>query len=300
VHEGDAKFALNSFSEDFMSSGKRHPWQFDLTPVVFLAAALACGGDGPTDPPDAVYGETTVVYVMNPVVNDVNAAAVPVPGTSRSGVDISVTSGPSGTTGGNGELVLAPVTAGVSPVSFSTSTASGQLDLDIGQGDLREIAVALDGTGAVEMANVRYAFGGTVVEITPAMSITQINAELARSNLIVFMRAGTYQGGLNFSGSNVTLFGQGSQGGSVTINGNVTVSGSFNRLRGARIVGDLSVIGSGAGISYSSASGSLTVEGSNAVLLNNAFCGATTVSGSGVLALGNTGLAPLPAPTGGC
>jgi hypothetical protein len=265
-----------------------------------LVAGLACGGDGPTEPPGVVYGETTVVYVLNPVVNDVNAIVVPAPGTSRSGVQVAVTSGPSGTTGANGDLALAPVTAGTWPVTFDASGASGQLSLDIAQGDLREIAVALDGTGAGSMANVLYAFGGTVVEITPAMTITEINAELARSDLIVFMRAGTYPGGLNFSGSSVTLFGQGSQGGTVTINGNVTVSGSFNRLRGARILGNLSVPGSSAGISYSSVAGTLTVDGSNAVLLNNAFCGTATVSGSGVLALGNAGLAPLSAPSGGC
>jgi hypothetical protein len=268
--------------------------------AVPLAFGLACGGDGPTDPPGAVYGETTVVYVMNPVVNDVNAAAVPTPGTTRSGIDIAVTGGPSGTTGTNGELVLAPLTAGLQPVSFTIGATTGQLDLDMAQGDLQEIAVALDGSGAGQMANVRYAFGGTVAEITPAMSITEINAELARSNLIVFMRAGTYPGGLNFSGSNVTLFGQGAQGGTVTINGNVTVSGSFNRLRGARIIGNLSVPASGAGISYSSVSGTVTVDGSNAVLLSNAFCGTTTVSGSGVLALNNAGLAPIAAPGGGC
>jgi hypothetical protein len=265
-----------------------------------LAAGLACGGDGPTDPPDVAYGETTVVYVMNPVVNQVNVATVPPPGSSQSGVDIAVTAGPSGTTGTNGDLVLAPLAAGITPVSFSAGSATGQLSLDIAQGDLREIAVALDGSGAGEMANVRYAFGGTVVEIAPTMTIAQVNAQLAGSNLIVFLRAGTYQGDLNFSGSNVTLFGQGSQGGTVTINGNVTVSGSFNRLRGARITGNLSVPGSGAGISYTSVEGALLVDGSNAVLLNNAFCGSATVSGSGVLALGNAGLAPLPAPPGGC
>jgi hypothetical protein len=165
---------------------------------------------------------------------------------------------------------------------------------------LREIAVALDGSGAGVMADVRYIFGGTVVDITPAMTIAQVNAELARSNLIVFLRAGTYTGDLSFSGSNVTLFGEGTQGGAVTINGNVTVSGSGNRLRGARITGNLSVPGSGAGISYSSVEGALLLDGSNAVLLNNAFCGSATVSGSGVLALGNAGLAPLPAPGGGC
>jgi hypothetical protein len=237
---------------------------------------------------------------MNPVVNGVNAAAVPAPGSSRSGVNITVTSGPSGTTGTTGELVLAPLTAGVRPVSFSAGAATGELSLDIAQGDLREIAVALDGSGAGEMADVRYAFGGTVVEITPAMTIAQVNSELAGSNRIVFLRAGTYQGDLNFSGSSVTLFGEGSRGGTVTINGNVTVSGSFNRLRGARITGNLSVPGSDAGISYTSVTGTLNLDGSNAVLLNNAFCGTATVSGSGLLALGNAGLAPLASPGGGC
>jgi hypothetical protein len=268
--------------------------------AISLIAGLACGGDGPTNPPDAVYGETTVVYVMNPVVNDVNAVAVPTPGTARSGVAITITGGPSGTTAANGTLVLAPLTAGISPVSFSAGAATGQLSLDIAQGDLREIAVALDGTGAGEMADVRYEFGGTVVEITPTMTNAEVNAALSGSNSIVFLRAGTYQGDLDFSGSNVTLFGEGSQGGTVTINGNVTVSGSFNRLRGARILGNLSVPGSGAGISYSSVVGTLTLIGSNAVLLNNAFCGAATVSGSGLRALGNAGLAPLSAPGGGC
>jgi hypothetical protein len=265
-----------------------------------LVAGLACGGDGPTNPPDVAYGETTVVYVMNPVVNDVNAVAVPTPGTSRSGVAITVTSGPSGSTGANGDLALAPVSAGTWPVSFAASGASGQLNLDIAQGDLREIAVALDGTGAGSMANVLYAFGGTVVEISPTMTNAEVNAALAGSNLIVFLRAGTYQGDLNFSGSNVTLFGEGSQGGAVTINGNVTVSGSGNRLRGARIIGNLSVPGSNAGISYSSVTGTLTFEGSNGVLLNNAFCGTVAVAGSGLRALGNAGLAPLAAPSGGC
>jgi hypothetical protein len=268
--------------------------------LIPLAASVGCGGDGPTNPPEVNYGETTVVYLMNPVINGVNAVTVPAPGPTRSGVQVSVTGGPSGTSGSNGELVLAPVTVGTRPVTFTAGAASGQLNLDIAQGDLREIAVSLDGAGAGSMANVLYAFGGTVLEITPAMTIAQVNAALAGSNQIVFLRAGTYSGDLNFSGSNVTLFGEGSQGGSVTINGNVTVSGSFNRVRGARITGTLSVPGSSAGISYSSVTGALTLTGSDAVLLNNAFCGTATVSGSGLLALGNAGLAPLAAPSGGC
>ncbi|HUF35565.1 MAG TPA: hypothetical protein VMN37_06420, partial [Gemmatimonadales bacterium] len=178
-----------------------------------LILALACGGDGPTDPAEVPYGQTTMVYLLNPVVNDLNAASVPAPGTTRSDVTVAIDGGPSGTTTANGDLVLGPVSAGTKAVSFSTSGASGQLNLEIAAGDLREIAVALDGSGANVMANLQYAFGGQVVEITPAMSVQEVNAELARSNLIVFLRSGTYTGDLEFSGSNVTLFGEGSQGG---------------------------------------------------------------------------------------
>jgi hypothetical protein len=274
-------------------------WNSKIPATLVLTATLACGGDGPTDPPDAVYGETTVVYVLNPIVNDANVVTVPAPGSARSGVQVAVNGGPTGSTASAGDVALAPIPTGARPVSFTAGTTTGQLSLDIAEGDLREIAVALDGAGANTMADVRYIFGGTVVEITPTMSIAQVNAELAGSNLIVFLRAGTYTGDLIFSGSNVTLFGEGAQGGGVTINGNVTVSGSGNRMRGARIAGNLSVGGSGAGISYSRVTGTLTVDGSNAVLLNNQFCGTVAVTGSGMLALGNAGLAPIPAP-GGC
>jgi hypothetical protein len=241
-----------------------------------------------------------VVYMLNPVVNDLNSVAVPPPGTTRSGVQVAITEGPSGTTGSTGDVVLAPVGAGVRTTSFTSTEGNGELGLDIADGDLRETAVALDATGAANMANVLYAFGGTVVEITPTMTNAEVNAALSGSNLIVFLRAGTYQGNLDFSGSNVTLFGEGPQGGSVTIDGNVSISGSGNRFRGARITGDLSVPGSNAGISYSRVVGALTVGGSNVILLKNAFCGTATIGGSSLLALGNAGLAPLPAPLGGC
>jgi hypothetical protein len=269
-----------------------------LTTAAVLRAA--CGRDGATGPTDTVYGETTAVYMLNPAVNDVTGVAVPPPGTTQNGVRVAITDGLSGTTGSTGDLVLAPVAAGIRTVSFTATEGSGQLELDIGEGDLREIAVALDATGAATMANVLYAFGGTVVEITPTMTNAEVNAALSGSNLIVFLRAGTYQGDLEFSGSSVTLFGEGPQGGSVIIDGNVTVSGSGNRIRGARITGDLSVPGSNAGISYSRVLGTLNFDGSNGILLNNAFCGTATVAGSGIRALGNAGLAPLPAPTAGC
>ena len=275
-----------------------------LTAATAGALALtlaACGGDdSPTGPTDVTLGETTFVFLVNPVVNDANQKAVPQPGSESSGVDVAITGGPSGSTDAGGVEVLAPVDAGTRVASFDDGSDSDTLHLEIADQDLKEVAVALDAGSAGEMANVEYAFGGEVVVISPDMTIQDVNDALAQSNIIVFVEGGTYAGNVEFSGSNVTLFGEGAEGGNVTIDGDVVVSGSQNRLRGVRVTGDLSVPGSNAGVSFSSVQGSLTVDGSDARLLDNAFCGTIDITGGGLLALDNAGMDPIPAPSGGC
>lgn len=269
---------------------------------VAAAAALAlgltaCGDDGPTTPTDVTLGETTFVFLVNPVVNSENQRSVPTPGSERSGVDVAITDGPSGQTDAAGVEVLAPVEAGTRVASFDDGSSSDTLHLEIADRDLREVAVALDAGSADQMANVEYAFGGEVVVIDPDMSVQDVNDALARSNIIVFVEGGTYTGNVEFSGSNVTLFGEGAEGGNVTLDGDVVVSGSQNRLRGVQITGDLSVPGSDAGISFSSVVGSLTVDGSDTRLLDNAFCGTIDIIGGGLLALDNAGMDPIPPPS---
>ena len=261
-----------------------------------LVAALACGSDTGTEPTEVTLGETTFVVLVNPIVNDDNAASVPTPGSAQSGVSVSVAGGPSGSTNASGVVVLSQV----EPGSKTLSVGGSDVTVTIADKDLRELAIALDGGSASVMANVRYAFGGQVVEITPSMSLAEVNSALSQSNTIVFFRAGTYTGDLQFSGSNVTLFGEGPTGGTVTLSGNITVDGSGNRIRGARITGDLSIPGSNVGISFSRVVGDLQLDGSNATLLNNSFCGSVTIAGSGLTALGNAGMAPIAAPAGGC
>ena len=130
------------------------------------------------------------------------------------------------------------------------------------------------------------------------MSLAEVNTQLARSNIIVFFRAGSYTGNLSFSGSSVTMFGEGAQGGSVTLSGNVQVPGSRNRIRGARITGTLTVPGSDFGMSFSRVQGAVSISGSDATLLNNAFCTVPAITGSGTTALGNAGMAPIAQPSG--
>lgn len=268
--------------------------------LILPLLVVGCGDDEITDPTDVQLGETTFVLIVNPTVNDVNEEPVPPPGPNRGGVDVSLQDGPSGTTGVDGVAVFAPVDPGTHSLSFDDGEGNtGQLSLSLGDRDLREVAVALGDSAAV-MANVPYDFGGEVVEITSDMSVGEVNEALAGSDRIVLVRGGTYTGDVDFSGSAVTLFGEGPEGGNVTLDGDVTVSGSGNRLRGARITGDLSIPGSDAGISFSSVQGSLSIAGSGAILINNGFCGPATSEGSGIVALGNAGLSPLPEPSGGC
>ena len=265
-----------------------------LLTAVAATVALACGDS--TDPTDITYGETTIVAIVNPTVNDANDELVPAPGAAVLGIDVSVSGGPSATTSGAGVAVLSPVVAGTPVLSFD-GPDDGQLPVTMVDGDLREVAVSLDASGAEQMAQITYQFGAAVVEIEPSMSLAQVNAALAASNSIVFFAAGTYTGDIVFSGSNVTLFGEGATGGTVTLDGNVTVSGSQNRIRGARITGDLSVVASNFGMSFTRVAGTTSISGSSSVMLANEFCGAVTVTGSGAQLLGNAGLAPL-APAG--
>lgn len=260
-----------------------------------LAVAQACSSDSPTEL-DVTFGETTLVVLVNPVVNDDNAASVPAPGSDQSGVGVSMVGGPSGSTNASGVVVLSTVEPGPSTVSADGS----EFMVSMVDKDLREVAIALDGGSASVMTEVQYAFGGRVVEITPTMELAEVNDALSQSNTIVFFRAGTYTGDLEFSGSNVTLFGEGPTGGSVTLDGNVTVDGSFNRIRGARITGTLSIPGSSGRVSFSRVLGDVEIDGSDAILLNNGFCGTVTVSGSGLTALGNAGMAPIAPPAAGC
>ncbi len=263
-----------------------------------LAGAFACGDDTGTSPTDVTFGETSFVVVVNPPVNDLNEAAVPPPGSIRQGVTVAVDGGPTGVTDAAGVPVLAPVAAGSRAISVSDGGNTGEVSVSIAEADLRELAIALDAGGTAVMADVGYPFGGQVIEVTPSMSVDLVNDALAQSNRIVFFRAGTYTGDLVFSGSDVTLFGEGPAGGRVTLDGNVVVDGSRNRIRGVWITGDLAVPGSDFGLSFSQVAGALEVDGSNAVLLSNAFCGMIDISGSGTTALGNAGMAPLSAPAG--
>jgi hypothetical protein len=262
-----------------------------LSTLQAVLGAACGGGDESIDPTDVRFGDTALVVVVNPVLNDGNRRPVPSPGTVRAGVTLRSDDGISATTQAGGIAVLAPLSAGTRTIEVSGDGIDGSFAVTMGNGELREVALAADGSRAELMVNLDYK-SDRVLEISPAMAIAQVNEALSVSDRVVFLAGGVYAGDLDFSGSRVTLFGEGVLGGTVTLQGNVRITGSDSRIRGARITGTLTIPASGTGLSFSRVDGTTTAEGSDTTLLANALCGGAAITGSGSLAVGNAGAPP--------
>lgn len=272
-----------------------------LLPCLALVSALlasACSDDTSDDPTEVVLGETTLIIVVNPRVNTLNSASLTAPGSRRDGVTVSIEDGPSAISNTDGVAVLTRVEPGARTLRFSGSSAT--VPVNVVDKDLRELAVSVTDNAASIMADLRYPFGGEVVEVMPSMSIAQVNQALNGSNRIVLFRGGTYTGNLEFNGSNVTLFGEGASGGRVTLTGDITFNGSNGRIRGTRITGRLAVNGSGNGVTFSQVVGTLSSDGSDGVFLGNRLCGDVNMIGGNLKVLENAGAAPLARPATGC
>ena len=279
-----------------MGSFRLHSRSF--VPALLVFGLVACGGDdgggGPDAslPTDVKFGDTALVIVLNPVVNDANDRNVAMPGTARTGVTFTSDDGVSAMTDASGIAVLAPLTAGARTITATGTGAAGTINVMMAAGELREIAVASEGTTSSIMVNLDYK-SNRVTEVNPTMTLTEVNNALKVSDQVVFFKSGSYTGDIDFSGSRVTLFGEGVLGGTVTLVGNVTISGSNSRIRGTTITGSLTAPASGIGLSFSRVNGALNAAGSDATFLKNALCGAVTITGSGSYALDNAGAAPV-------
>lgn len=263
--------------------------------AIFLAACGDDGDDAPdpnNNPTEVHFGDTVLVVVINPTVNDANSASIPTPGTARSGITLTTDDDVTTTTDATGIGVLGPLTPGARTVTLSGNGLSGAFSVMMTDGELREIALAAEGSQAQIMVEIDYK-SDEITEVSPTMSNSAVNDALKVSDTVVFFEGGTYEGDLDFSGSRVTLFGASLLGGEVVVDGNVTMSGSDSRIRGTQITGDLTVPASGVGLSFSQVDGATTSEGSDATFLANALCGEVDLTGSDTIALGNAGAPPL-------
>ncbi|KAB2887592.1 MAG: hypothetical protein F9K40_21245 [Kofleriaceae bacterium] len=264
--------------------------------LLCVSLVAACGGgddDGTIDPTDVPFGTTAIVVVVNPLINDGNSAGgIAEPGAIVADVTLTTDDGVTATTGADGIAVLAPVTAGTRTITVSGAVDGGTFTVTVADGTLREVALATEAGRAELMVSIDYK-SDQAFEVTPTMSIDEVNGVLAVSDRVVFFRGGNYTGDLDFSGSRVTLFGEGVLGGAVVLDGNMTVSGSDSRIRGAHITGSLTMPASKIGLAFSRVDGAVTSEGSDVMMVANALCGAESVTGSGTVMIGNHGAAPI-------
>lgn len=264
--------------------------------LLCVSLVAACGGgddDGTIDPTDVPFGTTAIVVVVNPAINDGNLEnGIATPGSVVADVTLTTDDGVTATTGPDGIAVLAPVMAGTRTLTVSGAVDGGTFTVTVADGTLREVALATEAGRAELMVNIDYK-SDQAFEVTPTMSIDEVNTVLAVSDRVVFIRGGTYVGNLDFSGSRVTLFGEGVLGGAVVLDGDVTVTGSDSRIRGAHITGALTMPASKVGLAFSRVDGAVSAEGSDGMLVANALCGTESVTGSGTVMLGNHGAAPL-------
>src|SRR5688572_31734609 len=133
-----------------MGRSSAHPERFRMrirarvtVPLLMAIAGPACGGDAITDPPGVVFGEPGFVVVVNPVINDANQVTVPLPGSARAGVTLSVAGGPSAVTDAGGVAVLVPAAAGPKQLPASAAPAVGQVTGNLGAEEKRHLGLTV-------------------------------------------------------------------------------------------------------------------------------------------------------------
>jgi D-serine dehydratase len=103
--------------------------QHSFVVLAFVIVVAGCGGDGGSgiDPTDVHFGDTALVVVLNPVVNNANRHGIATPGDQRAEVVVRTDDGATDVTAADGIAVLAPLTAGVRTVTVSGGGLDGSL-----------------------------------------------------------------------------------------------------------------------------------------------------------------------------
>jgi hypothetical protein len=267
--------------------------------LVALGAAADCGDDG--NDGDLPFGDTAVVVIVNPVVNDGNTVSVPAAydETVVEGVEVDAQPGDRDTSDAEGIAVLDQLESGELDVAFD-SGASLPLSI-LAAGDVLDLAVAYDGNTVTpfESFPIVYGVGGEILEFSSDADPAVVADALSTDGNIVFFENGTFVGDLLISGDDVIFFGEGFTDREVVIDGSVEVRGTGVRIRGFTITGDLEVWGNQFGMAFSVVRGATSINGNSVGFLANHFCGAVSVPSSSAALLHNYGMAPLGEPPAG-
>jgi hypothetical protein len=264
---------------------------------VVVVTLAGCGARSGVPDADQPFGDSAVIVVVNPTVNEGNTVAVPASlSDGRDGILVDVDPGGSATTDATGLAVINEVVSGEAGLHLDDS-ASLPLTV-VSDGDVYDLAVAYDGTTVEAFANfpIRYGVGGDVLLFDTESDPATVADALSTNGNIVFFRNGTYRGNLLITGDDVIFFGEGFTERQVVIDGSVTVRGTGVRIRGFTITGDITVPGNDFGMAFSVVQGETQILGNAVAFLRNSFCGPVTVPSSNATLLDNEGMAPLLNP----
>ncbi len=267
-------------------------------PALLLATTLiGCGNRAGSRDADQPFGDSAIVVVVNPAVNEGNTVSIPLShGVLRGGRSVDVDPGGSSITDATGLAVINEVVSGEVDLRVDDSTAL-QMTV-VSDGDVYDLAVAYDGNGATAYPNfpIRYAVGGDIVVFDSNANPDAVADALSTNGNIVFFRNGTFLGDLLITGDDVIFYGEGFTERQVLIDGSVTVRGTGVRIRGFTVSGSVTVQGNDFGMAFTVVQGETRILGNAVAFLRNAFCGPVVVPSSNATLLDNEGMAPLPDP----
>jgi hypothetical protein len=248
--------------------------------------SLVAGGCGMPSPGLGRFGDvTSAVVVVNPVINQGSTTTVP-SGSQRAGVRLRAEDLETVVTDETGLALVTELPTGTVLLDFKPGTYTLQVERE---GELQDVVVAYqDGQVQPLFPPVRYAVGGTVVEVKPGGSIVQA----ARDGAIVMLKPGRYPGNLELRATGVLIFGAWTpeDGPLSVIDGDVTVLGGANRLRGVKINGRLTSSANDFSAAFSDIA-SAHITGNGVSLLRNRFtAGQATVPSANAVLVDNVGI----------
>ena len=131
---------------------------------MLVATLVGCGNRTGSLDADQPFGDSAIVVVVNPRVNDGNTVSIPgsLAGV-REGISIDADPGGSAITNATGLAVINEVLSGDADLRFDDSAI---LPITVfADGDIYDLAVAYDGTTVVAFPNfpIRYGVGGDIV-----------------------------------------------------------------------------------------------------------------------------------------
>lgn len=263
-------------------------FQFRALLASVAAHFVALGCSPLNDLPDGFGESTTIVVLVNPVINEGSTTDIE-PGAQRGGIDVAIDgTSISDVTDDDGIAVLTSVPTGPNVLRFEEIEDTITVDV-IRERELYDVVVSVtDDSVATIVDTVRYPISENVVVVAPGESIAEAASE---DGTIVVLDEGEHVGDEEIRAEGVLIFGKRTAEEDISsiIDGDLTWLGGNGRMRGARVAGALTTSANGFSAAFCELS-SANITGNAVSLIRNVFEGDATVPSSSAVLVDNAGI----------